>query len=189
MPEEKTLQPTIVGSPKLDIAYKGIQGLNVEEIEKQLQKAGANFQPKYVQIKGLDSPEGGEYGVEETLDVVAVILALVKAFIEGGITNYLAALTSLPAAIIGINQVPLEMEDLDEEDVNTLITFVIQNFPTLPTELAQVIVTHAIKALFHIYSIIKVVVENSGDPQQLDTPAVLDNGDGTSRPNPDFKKE
>jgi len=165
MPEEKKLQPTIVGSKKLDLAIKGIEGINVAELEAKLKGAGANLDSKYKVIKNAGKDAlGGEYGVEETIDVVAVVLTLVKAFIEGGISNYLAALVQLPEAIIGIGKVPLEIADLDEEDVQQLIDFVIMNFPTVPTEVAQAIVNHAVKALFHIYSIIKVVVENSEDP-------------------------
>lgn len=185
MPEEKKGQPTIVKSAAMDRVYTGLKTINVEEIRAKLQAAGANFEPKYKVIKEFKKADGGTYGVGETIDVLAVVLSLVKAFIDGGITNYLAALVQLPEAIIGINQVPLEIEDLDEADVQLIIDFVIENFPTLPTAKVQEIVNHSIKALFHIYQVIVIVAEHSEDPEKLDAPAVT--GDGIKR-NPEYKE-
>jgi hypothetical protein len=152
-------------SKKIDVILENLKNVNVQELEKKLQIVGARFQPNYVRVK--KPVAGGVHGVEETIDAVAVILYLVRAFVQGGITNYLAALLALPEAIIGIGDVDDELGELDDEDIEKIIAFVIANFPTLPTEKAQLIVEHSIKAMFHIYSVIQIVVENTEEPNKL----------------------
>jgi hypothetical protein len=157
---------------KMDSTFVNLKSINVDDIERKLQLAGANFEPKWKLVK--NAPEVGvKYGVEDTIDVVAVILILVKAFIEGGIKNYLAVLVRLPDAIIGIDNVDEELSDLDESEVQLITDYVITNFPSVPTAKVQVIVNHAVKALYHISEIIKIVVADSEDPEKLDKNQIL----------------
>lgn len=152
---------------KMRITMESLRQIDVHQLERQLQIAGGKFEPKYKVLPRRQDVDGGQYGVEETLDVVAVILVLAKAFIEGGISNYLAVLVRLPEAIIGIGMVLQEIQDLDEEDLQTIINYVIENYPALPSEKAQLIIQHSIKAIFHIYSVIEILVEATEDPEKF----------------------
>ncbi len=154
-------------SAKMKITMESLRNIDVRGIEQKLQIVGAKFEPKYKVLPRRVKVDGGEYGVEETIDVVAVVLVLAKAFIEGGISNYLAVLVRLPDAIIGFGMVLKEIQDLDEEDLQTIINFVIENYPALPSEKAQLIIQHSVKAVYHIYSVIEVLVEATEDPESF----------------------
>jgi hypothetical protein len=150
---------------KIDITMESLRNIDVQGIEQKLQIAGAKFDPKYKVLPSRGAVMGGQYGVEETLDVIGVVLVLAKAFIEGGISNYLAVLVRLPEAIIGFGQVLQEIQELDEEDMQTIINYVIENYPALPSEKAQLIIQHSVKAVFHIYSVIVIVTTATENPE------------------------
>ena len=154
-------------SAKMKLTMESLRQIDVQDLERKLQLAGGKFEPKYKVLPRRALVESGQYGVEETLDVVAVILVLAKAFIEGGIGNYLAVLVRLPEAIIGIGMVLQEIQDLDEEDLQTIINYVIENYPALPSEKAQLIIQHSVKAVFHIYAVIEIVLGETEDPEAV----------------------
>ena len=148
---------------KIEDVLAELKNIDVAAMQKNLENAGANFEPKYAVILSKKD-EVSEYGVEETLDAVDLFLALVYAYVVGGISGYLAALVLLPGAILGGGQIPLEAEDMDETELGLIIARVIEKFPTLPTEVIQALINHALKAIYHIYNGIKIVVEGIEDP-------------------------
>ena len=152
-------------SAKMLITMESLRQIDVLELERKLQIAGGQFEPKYKVLPRRQDVNSGRYGVDETIDVVAVILVLAKAFIEGGISNYLAVLVRLPDAIIGIGMVLQEIQDLDEEDLQTIINYVVENYPALPSEKAQLIIEHSVKAIFHIYAVIEILLVETEDPE------------------------
>lgn len=164
-------------SAKMKLTMKSLQNIDVHELERKLLQAGADFEPKYKVLPLNRDVMGGQYGVDETIDVVAVILVLAKAFIEGGISNYLAVLVRLPEAIIGLDMVLQEIQDLDEEDLQTIINYIITNYPSLPTEKAQLIIQHSVKAIYHIYAVIEVLIEATADPEKFGAD-ILEGDDG-----------
>jgi len=148
---------------KIEDVLAELKNIDVAAMQKNLENAGANFEPKYAVILSKKD-KVSEYGVEETLDAVDLFLALVYAYVVGGISGYLAALVLLPGAILGGGQIPLEAEDMDETELGLIIARVIEKFPTLPTEVIQALINHALKAIYHIYNGIKIVVEGIEDP-------------------------
>lgn len=150
---------------KIEDVLAELKNIDVAAIQKNLENAGANFEPKYAVI--LSKKKDGavsEYGVEQTLDITDFFLALIAAYVIGGITGYISALILLPDAIIGADQVPEEVGDMDEDELALIIARVIEKFPTLPTEVIQALINHALKAIYHIYNGIKIVVEGIEDP-------------------------
>jgi hypothetical protein len=70
------------------------------------------------------------YGIKETTDLLKFVSGLVeagKASFEDGkvnlvdLANFVLPLTLLPAAIEGVNQVPAELGDLSDEEIQALV--------------------------------------------------------------------
>jgi len=152
---------------KIEDVLAELKNIDVAAIQKNLENAGANFEPKYAVILSKKDGAVSEYGVEQTLDITDFFLALIAAYVVGGITGYIAALILLPDAIIGADQVPEEVGDMDEDELALIIARVIEKFPTLPTEVIQALINHALKAVYHIYNGIKIVVDGMEDPNLL----------------------
>ena len=141
---------------RINDILSSLKNTNLVESEKRIGSTGFDFQKAYTLPKEIDG-EGLKYGIEETLDVLAVILILVKAFLEGGFSNYLAVMLAFPKAISGMSLIPFEIDDLDKQELQTLIDYVINNYPDTPTEKATQIVKHSIKSVYHIFMVVKTI--------------------------------
>lgn len=100
--------------------------------------------------------QGGQYGMEETLDVVDAVLSLFTAIWEaktndgkisiGDILLFITPLTKLPAAFEGAALIPLEVGEMDDEDREELLNFV-QSKVTVGNEKAELILNKIFETL------------------------------------------
>jgi len=116
------------------------------------------------EIKGLilDTPEDVKIGIDETKDVLlfAVLFAnaINKTFADGKVTladlpNFFNVVLKLPAALNGINKVPSEINDLDENELKTLLQIVKDNLG-LQTDQVKVVLQKSLDFVFAAYNLI-----------------------------------
>ena len=103
----------------------------------------------------------GEYGMDETKDVVKCGIELAEGIILsveddkvtiGDAVHFAGFLTSLPAAIVGINMVPKQVGEMDAEEAEELRQFVIDEFG-IPDEKAEEIGERGIALLVDAYKL------------------------------------
>ncbi|MHC1736886.1 MAG: hypothetical protein AB9882_02610 [Ignavibacteriaceae bacterium] len=140
-----------------DILPKGLELQAIQfEIPKELDK---------VSIPGEFEVNEPTYGIEETIDVVkfAVVFgnALVKTFEDGKVTigdlpYYFNAALKLPAALSGLNNVPKEIKDLTDEEINSLVQIVIDN-TELPTAQAELVLQKSLNLVYSVYALLQAI--------------------------------
>ena len=91
-------------------------------------------------------------GIQETKDVVYAGLKIGEALSDGVDITDVGALTSLPAAISGISDVPAEIADLDEAEMEELKMFVQDNFD-IPDDDVEKFVEKAISTVIQLYQL------------------------------------
>lgn len=152
--EKEVKQPVYINAtPK---SLEVIKGINLTNLDAQLKAAG-------IQLEGMNPvyiPERNNLsiGISETKDVLLFGVNLVKAVIlkdTPAINRWLAVMTTLPGMIVGIELVPSEISDLQEDELQELVVFVIENLPGTTPEKALIIVEHSIKAAYHIWKIVE----------------------------------
>lgn len=113
----------------------------------------------------LPAKPGIAWGIEETTDVVEFGIALansvIKALEDGRITlldipGFIVPLTKLPAALSGIEFVPYELNDLQQDEIDKLKKTVTDNLQ-VDDERAKLIIEQSIVTLYQIYNLVKLV--------------------------------
>lgn len=113
-----------------------------------------------------DKP-GVEVGIDETKDVVlfATLFAdsIIKALADGKITfsdapYFFSAMIKLPKAISGIDKVPAEISDLDENEMKELVQIVKDNLG-VPTDQCKVIVEKSLALVYAAFDLIKAATK------------------------------
>ena len=103
-----------------------------------------------------------EYGIKETKEMIGFSLAVTTAVVDSmedgriGITdalNFFGALKKAPAAFSGFSQIPAELNDLDEAEIEELIEYVRGEFD-YPDELVKDMVLKSIKIGAGIYDLV-----------------------------------
>ncbi len=104
-------------------------------------------------------------GIEETKDVVLFGVkfanAIIASFADGKITagdimNFINPMFKLPGAMSGLNRVPVELADLDENELTELIELVMDELECESPK-AKKIVEESIRAMFAIFELVKVI--------------------------------
>ena len=104
-------------------------------------------------------------GIEETKDVVLFGVkfanAIIASFADGKITagdimNFINPMFKLPGAMSGLNRVPVELADLDQNELTELIELVMDELECESPK-AKKIVEESIRAMFAIFELVKVI--------------------------------
>jgi len=133
-----------------------------KEVEEKLQaKVKAEQLKKYPTIK----PKGNFMGIQQLKDAVLTICKFTNAIVEsvaddgkitlGDFPKFINPVISLPAAIIGIGEVPAELDDLTEEERAELIQFVQDELQL--GDKAELVATKALNILYELKSIINLL--------------------------------
>lgn len=121
--------------------------------------------PKKLEFVTVPDKAGINIGIDETMDVVDAAVSLANAIIDSysdgkltvsDIFNFIKPFTKLPKAISGIDQVPYELDDLQEAELNQLIEFV-QNELEVDDLRAKLIVQKSLEAIYSLYELLKVI--------------------------------
>jgi hypothetical protein len=91
-------------------------------------------------------------GIKELKDVVYAGLKIGEALSDGIGIEDIGALTSLPAAIAGISDVPAEIADLDEAEAEELKQYVKDNFD-IPDDKLEAFIEQAVETVVKIYAL------------------------------------
>ena len=145
-----------------------INAISLEDLQARLKSAGINFADKIETLPIPKKPSIEEYGIEELKDVVLLGIYIIKAFVlkeTNVLARWLAVVTAVPNAIVGISQVPLEIADLDEVELNELIKYVKSLVPEITNENAIKLIEHSIKVAWGIYNIVNLIGELKGEKQ------------------------
>lgn len=119
--------------------------------------------PKILSLVVVPEKPGVSIGIEETKDVVlfATLFAdsIIKSLADGKITitdapYFFNAMIKLPKAISGIEKVPAEISDLDENEMKELIQIVKDNLG-VPTDQCKTIVEKSLTLVYAAFDLIK----------------------------------
>jgi len=104
------------------------------------------------------------YGIKETKDIVELMLSVTGGFAQSlkddgkltlmDIQHFSNALFMLPDAFSGITNVPLELGELDQSELEELRELVISKMPDVGDKWESVAV-HSILAAWNIYEVVK----------------------------------
>ena len=118
-------------------------------------------------------------GIEETLDVVDFGVSFANGFIltfEDGkfviseVVNFIPGFMKFPKAFSGIELVPLEVDDIDQEELDQIVAFVISKID-VTEEHALNIIRKSIRAVHANYELVKAVLDaRSGGEQEPGKP-------------------
>lgn len=151
------INPELVPVPK---AAEYIATVNLEDLQAKLTAAGIDFADK---MEKFPVPEKGSlYGIQELKDVVLFGVYVIKAIVlknTNVLARWLAVVTAIPGAIVGIGEVPLEIKDMDEEELNELIAYIQSLLPEITRQAAIDLIEHSIKVAFGLYSIVNLIKE------------------------------
>lgn len=156
MPEENKL---IVPQPR---PAEFIATISLDDLQARLKSAGIDFADKMEKFEITKIKQAEQYGIEELKDVVLFGIYLIKAIVlkeTNVIARWLAVVTALPGAIVGIGDVPFEIEDMDEQELNELVDFVKSFLPELTNENAIKLIEFSIKTAYNLYNIVVLVKE------------------------------
>lgn len=138
-----------------------INAISLEDLQSRLKSAGINFAETVEKLPTYLKPKiDAEYGIEELKDVVLLGIYIIKAFVlknTNALARWLAVVTAIPNAIIGISDVPLEIADLKENEVNDLVNYVKSLVPEVTDEDALLLIEHSIKVAWGIYNIVNLI--------------------------------
>ena len=143
-----------------------INALSLEDLQERLRSAGVHFADKMELIPIPPKTEDEKYGIDELKDVVLLGIYIIKAFIlreTNVLARWLAVVTAVPNAIVGISQVPIEIADLDEIELNELIEFIKSLVPEITNDNAIKLIEHSIKVAWGIYNIVNLIGELKGE--------------------------
>lgn len=139
-----------------------INSISIEDLQARLKVAGINFAEKMQKFELPEKLKSEEYGIEELKDVVLLGIYIIKAFVltnTNVLARWLAVVTAVPNAIVGISQVPSELSDLDENELNELIVYVKSLLPEITNDDAIKLIEHSIKVAWGIYNIVNLIGE------------------------------
>lgn len=139
-----------------------INSISLEDLQARLKVAGINFAEKMQKFELPEKLKSEEYGIEELKDVVLLGIYIIKAFVltnTNVLARWLAVVTAVPNAIVGISQVPSELSDLDENELNELIVYVKSLLPEITNDDAIKLIEHSIKVAWGIYNIVNLIGE------------------------------
>lgn len=141
-----------------------VKGINLSSLQSALNASGLGSAMQTVTVPPkAEVLAPGEIGINETKDVVTVLIDIIKALFFPGIsklTGWVAVMLAIPQAIIGISKVPQELGDLDETETKELVDFVKSELPEVTDEYALKIIGYAIQALYFIYMCIASFIES-----------------------------
>lgn len=154
-----------MGNSNINITPKPaeyINSISLEDLQSRLKSAGINFAEHIEQLPAYMKPKTEEvhYGIEQLKDVVLLGIYIIKAFVltnTNVLARWLAVVTALPNAIIGISDVPLEIADLNEQEVNELVDYIKSLVPEITNEDALHLIEHSIKVAWGIYNIVNLI--------------------------------
>lgn len=89
-------------------------------------------------------------GIEETKDVVRAGIKIGVAFSDGIGLDDIGVITVLPAAIVGIADVPAELADMDEREAKELHQYVVDEFD-IDDDNVEEVIEQAVKVVIEIY--------------------------------------
>lgn len=121
--------------------------------------------PKKLEFVTVPDKAGINIGIDETMDVVDAAVSLANAIIDSysdgkltvsDIFNFIKPFTKLPKAISGIDQVPSELDDLQEAELQRLIDFVQAELDVDDLK-AKLIVQKSLEAIYGLYELLKVI--------------------------------
>lgn len=108
---------------------------------------------------------GTGFGIEETKDVVlfAVLFAnaLMKTFADGKVSlsdlpYFFNVALKLAPALSGMNKVPAEIKDVDENEIKELIQIIKDNLG-LETDQAKVVLQKSLNLVYAVYDLVSAV--------------------------------
>lgn len=143
-----------------------INKINLDDLQQRLKTAGIDFAEKIDKLP--IPPKGSIYGIDEIKDVVVFGIYVIKAFVlkdTNPLARWLSVVTALPSAIIGISDVPLELKDLDEEELNELVEFVKSLLPELNDQNALLLIEHSMKVAWGLFNIVNLIQELRNDKE------------------------
>jgi hypothetical protein len=104
------------------------------------------------------------YGIKETKEVIELMLAIgdgvAKSFKDDGkltlgdIQHFTGALFLIPSAFAGIENVPHELKDLQENEVVEIKNLILTKMPDVGDKW-EAVAANAILAAWHIYEVVK----------------------------------
>lgn len=139
------------------------KGFDLQTIELEV--------PKVLTPVIVPDKPGIEIGIDETKDVVlfATLFAdsIIKALADGKITfadapYFFGAMIKLPKAISGIDKVPSEISDLDENEMKELIQIVKDNLG-VPTDQCKIVVEKSLALVYAAFDLIKAATAKAGE--------------------------
>lgn len=146
-----------------------INKISLEDLQARLRASGVDFADKIDKYPIQIKPAIEHYGIEELKDVVLLGIYIIKAFVltnTNVLARWLAVITAIPNAIVGVSQVPLEIADLDETELNELIDYVKSLIPEITNEYAIKLIEHSIKVAWGIYNIVNLINEFRNHPSE-----------------------
>ncbi len=151
------LEENLIPQPK---PAEIINQINLEDLQQRLKSAGIDFAEKIDKLP--IPPKGSVYGIDEIKDVVVFGIYVIKAFVlkdTNPLARWLAVVTALPSAIIGISDVPLELNDLDEDELGEIVAFVKSLLPELTNQNALLLIEHSMKVAWGLFNIVNLIQE------------------------------
>lgn len=138
------------------------KGLELQKIDFDIPKV----------LTGIPFPTPDEvgnmqFGIEETKEVVTFAVAFANALINtfedgkvsiGDLPYFFNVVLKLPAAIGGLHNVPSEIRDLTEIEIQELIELIQEN-TTLNSEEAKVVLRKSLDLVYAVYSLI-IAIKN-----------------------------
>lgn len=125
-----------------------------------------NFEiPAHLDSVVITDKPGESLGINETKDVVlfAVLFAnaLMKTFADNKVSltdlpHFFNVALKLPAALSGINKVPAEIKDVDENEIKELIQIIKDNLG-LETDQAKVVLQKSLNLVYAVYDLVAAV--------------------------------
>jgi len=108
-------------------------------------------------------------GIKETKEVLACVLDFSEGIAvsldnDGEIgwedaINFVGALKSIPSAFAGISEVPAELSDLTPEEIEELVTYVVEEFD-IPQDTAEERIERALKIGLEIYDYVQDLISD-----------------------------
>lgn len=107
-----------------------------------------------------------EFGIEETIDLVDSLVKLANAvkvsMADGKFSaldafNFTGAVVSLPSALTGLNMVPAELSNLDDEEIQTIVNVVRDTLEYATDETIQLIIQKALVVGLGIKDIVELI--------------------------------
>lgn len=139
-----------------------IATISLDDLQSRLKSAGIDFADKMEKFEITQIKKAQQYGIEELKDVVLFGIYLIKAIVlkeTNVIARWLAVVTALPGAIVGISDVPFEIADMDETELNELVAFVKSFLPEITNQDAIKLIEYSIKTAYNLYNIVILVKE------------------------------